>query len=144
MMRHRRHFVAASPEHPSVGFKGLVVSRSSRTKSILLHLPTCNHPSAITQVLTTIIPASLDILYQDLIIAIMSCCPTNDCNNGDSTLTITLNVLDVVGNFAGVAVAIAFGLLQLRYWRRRHGIPDHPEAADIPLETRALRPQPVM
>jgi hypothetical protein len=74
----------------------------------------------------------------------MSCCPTNNGNNGDSTLTIALNVLDVVGNFAGVAVAIIFGLLQLRYWRCRHGTTDHSEASDVPLEPIVLRHQPAM
>jgi hypothetical protein len=74
----------------------------------------------------------------------MSTRTTNDCNNSDSTLTIALNVLDVVGNFAGVAVAIAFGLLQLRYWRRRHATTDHSELADIPLEPRVFRRQPAV
>jgi hypothetical protein len=74
----------------------------------------------------------------------MSCCPNNNGNNGDSTLTTALNVLDVVGNFTGVAVAIIFGLMQLRYWRRRHGITDHSQAADIPLEPIVFRPQPAM
>jgi hypothetical protein len=71
----------------------------------------------------------------------MSCCPINDGSNGDSHLTIALNVLDVVGNFAGVAVAIAFGMLQLRYWRRRHGHMHLSDEANIALEPGASHPE---
>jgi hypothetical protein len=74
----------------------------------------------------------------------MSCCPTNHGNNGDSTLTTILNVLDVVGNFAGVAVAIAFGMLQLQYWRRRHGHMHNSDDASIALEPRILHYEPKM
>jgi hypothetical protein len=55
-MRHRRHLAAASPEHPTAGFKGVVVSRSSRkasyytTPSVRPNPPTCIHPPAVTQV----------------------------------------------------------------------------------------------
>jgi DNA primase len=68
----------------------------------------------------------------------MSCCTINNCNNSDSTLTIALNVLDVVGNFAGVAVAIAFGMLQLHYWRRRHGHTHHSDEASIAVDPGVL------
>lgn len=71
----------------------------------------------------------------------MSCCPAG---NDPDRLSIILNILDVVGNFTGVVVAITIGILQLHYMRRHRGPAEDAHIADICLERRLPPPQPKM
>lgn len=50
-----------------------------------------------------------------------------------------LNILDVVGNFTGVLVAIIIGVLQYRHWKRRPGAVESAEIVVIPLQQAVAR-----